>query len=46
MLRRIIFMRQAVGRVKWGNITYWPVIPHHQFLRNGSTKKKSHVESL
>jgi hypothetical protein len=30
-------MRQAIGRVKWGNIPYWPLTPHHQFLRNSST---------
>jgi len=25
-------------RVKWRNVPYWLVTPHHQFLRNGSNR--------
>ena len=37
-------MRQAIGRVKWGNLPHWPVTSHHQFLRNGSTREKHTLE--
>ena len=37
-------MRQAIGRVKWGIIPYWPVTPQHQFLRNGSTRENHRLD--
>jgi hypothetical protein len=39
ILQNSLVLQQLVNRGKWANLRHWPMMPHHQLLRNLSSRK-------